>query len=284
MLFVPADSERKLAKGLGSDADAIIIDLEDSVAALRKGVAREAAAAFLNAHQTAAAPRFFVRINPLDSDLALTDLAAVVGAGLAGIVLPKADTASDVTRLAHFLDALEVRAGLTRGTLSIVSVATETAAAMLSMSSYVAKPPRLEALTWGEEDLSTAVGAISNREPDGSASPLYALANTLCLCAAAAAGVKAIDTLHVDFRDSKGLAASCNIARRRGFVGKIAIHPDQVPVINEAFSIPDAERAEAQAVVDAFAAQPGAGTISIDGVMYDLPHLKRARRALDLDR
>jgi len=282
MLFVPADSERKLAKATGSAADVLILDLEDAVAPAQKPAARAAAAEFIGQQAGRLASRLFVRINPLDSGLALDDLAAVVRPGLAGIMLPKTFSAADVLRLGHYLDALEARAGMPGGEVRIVPVATETAQAMLTMASFVPGIPRLAGITWGAEDLSAAIGAISNRESDGSLSPLYTLANSLCLCAAASAGVAAIDTLHADFRDVAGLAASCAIARRRGFRGKIAIHPDQVDIINAAFTPSEAELAAARKVVDAFAAQPDAGTLSIDGVMLDMPHLKQARRTLGL--
>jgi len=282
MLFVPADSPRKLAKALGSRADALILDLEDAVAPPQKPAARAAAAAFIAEHASRLTARLFVRINPLDSGLALDDLATVVVPGLAGIMLPKTCSAADVLRLGHYLDALEARAGMIAGSVCIVPVATETAQAMLTMQSYQPGIARLAAMTWGAEDLSAAIGAISNREEDGSLSPLYALANAMCLCAAAAAGVPAIDTLYADFRDTPGLEASCRQARRRGFRGAIAIHPDQVDVINAAFSPTEAEQASARRVVDAFAAQPAAGAVSIDGVMYDMPHLKQARRTLGL--
>lgn len=283
MLFVPADSERKLAKAQESAADVLILDLEDSVAAGRKAAARAAAAAYVAEHASRLASKLFVRINPLDSGLALDDLAAVVVPGLAGIVQPKTTSAHDVARLASHLDVLEARAGMPPGTVRIVPVATETAQAMLTMHTYTPSTPRLAALTWGAEDLSAAVGAVSNREEDGSYSPLYQLAASLCLCAAASAGVPPLDTVHTDFRDSKGLAASCRIGRRRGFRGKIAIHPDQVDVINEAFTPSAEELAAARRIVDAFAAQPAAGTLSIDGVMVDMPHLKQARRTLGLE-
>ena len=168
------------------------------------------------------------------------------------------------------------------GGVQIVPVATETAQAMLTMHTYKPGIPRLAAVTWGAEDLSAAIGAISNREEDGTLSPLYTLANSMCLCAAASAGVPALDTLYADFRDAAGLAVSCRQARRRGFRGRIAIHPDQVDVINEAFTPSEAELAKAQRVIDAFAAQPDAGVVSIDGVMYDIPHLKQARSTLGL--
>ncbi len=284
MLFVPADSERKLAKAIDSPADALILDLEDAVAAVHKAAARARAAAFVTEHASHLKTQLYVRINPLDSGLAMHDLAAVVVPGLAGIMLPKTDSADDVRRVAFCLDALEARAGIEPGTVRIVPVATETAPAMLTMASYTRDVPRLAGITWGAEDLSAAIGAISNRDADGQLAPLYTLANSLCLCAAAAAGVPAIDTLYADFRDPAGLAASCGVARRRGFRGRIAIHPDQVEIINAAFSPSEAELAHARRVVAAFAAQPDAGTVGLDGAMLDLPHLKQARRTLGLDR
>lgn len=282
MLFVPADSERKMAKGLQCPADALILDLEDAVAPDRKPVAREMAADFLARQASATASALFVRINPLDSGLALQDLAAVVRPGLAGIMQPKTTGAADVVKLGHYLDALEARAGMAPGSVAIVPVATETPQAMLNMQSFNAPLPRLAGITWGAEDLSAAIGAVSNREEDGAYSALYTWANSLCLCAAASTGVAAIDTLHADFKDSAGLAAACRASRRRGFSGRIAIHPDQVATINEAYSPTEAELAHARRVVDAFAAQPGVGTLSLDGVMYDMPHLKQARRTLGL--
>jgi citrate lyase subunit beta / citryl-CoA lyase len=280
MLFVPADSERKLARSVTSPADVLILDLEDSVAEARKPGARGSAAEFITAQAPKLAPRLFVRINPLASGLAMEDLAAVVVPGLAGIMLPKTHGAGDVVHLGHCLDALEARAGIEPNTVRVVPVATETAQAILNMQSFTGPVPRLAGVTWGAEDLSAAIGALSNRDEDGSYSPLYTLAGSLCLCAAAAANVPAIDTLHTDFRDSAGLAAACRASRRRGFRGRIAIHPDQVPIINEAYSPTPAELAHAQRIVDAFAAQPEAGTLSIDGVMVDKPHLTQALRTL----
>ena len=282
MLFVPADSERKLAKSLGSPADVLILDLEDAVAESRKAAARGMAAEFITAHAAQLSARLFVRINPLDSGLAMGDLATVVIPGLAGIMLPKTHSAADIVHLGYCLDALEARAGIAAGTVRIVPVATETAQAILNMQSFTGPVPRLAGVTWGAEDLSAAIGAVSNREEDGSHSPLYALANSLCLCAAAATGVPAIDTLHADFRDSAGLGAACRASRRRGFRGRIAIHPDQVSIINEAYSPTEAELVHARRIVDAFAAEPDAGTLSIDGVMIDKPHLTQALRTLDV--
>jgi len=281
MLFVPADSERKLQNAMRSQADALIIDLEDSVAPSRKAVARETAAQYIQSKASELASQLYVRINPLDGGLALGDLAAVVVPGLAGVMLPKTCSAADVMRLGNYLDALEVRAGIAAGTVRIVPVATETPQAMLTMGSYAAHSlARLAGVTWGAEDLSTAIGAISNREEDGQLSPLYELAGSMCLCVAAASGVPAIDTLYADFRDSAGLSAACAQSRRRGFKGRIAVHPDQVQTINKAFSPNAAELEHAQRVLDAFAAQPEAGTVSLDGVMLDMPHLKQAQQTL----
>jgi citrate lyase subunit beta/citryl-CoA lyase len=283
MLFVPADSERKLAKALASPADVLILDLEDAVAEARKPLARGMAAEFIAAQSSRIGARLYVRINPLDTAWAMADLAAAVAPGLAGIMIPKTRSAADIVRLSFGLDALEARAGMAPGSVRIVPVATETAEAMLNMHSFMATPlPRLEGVTWGAEDLSAAVGALSNRDEHGGYSPLYEWAGSLCLCAAAAAGVPAIDTLHADFRDEAGLLAACRTSRRRGFRGRIAIHPDQVDVINAAYSPSEAERAQAQRIVDAFAAQPDAGALSIDGVMVDRPHLVQARRTLGL--
>ena len=282
MLFVPADSERKMSKGLHSEADALILDLEDSVALPNKPLARQMAAAFIAEHASQAPAALFVRINPLDSGMALEDLAAVVQPGLAGIMLPKTLSADCVRRTGHYLDALEAKAGMTPGRVVIVPVATETAPAMLNMQSFHSPIARLAGITWGAEDLSAAVGAVSNRDTDGQYSPLYTWAGALCLLAAASTGVAAIDTLYADFRDNSGLLDACRSSRRRGYAGRIAIHPDQVRTINEAFSPTEQEMAHAQRVVDAFAANPGAGTLGIDGMMVDMPHLKQARRTLGL--
>ena len=281
MLFVPADSERKLAKSLDSTADVLILDLEDAVAESRKPIARTMAAEFIAAQASRIAPRLYVRINPLDTALAMADLAAAVAPGLAGILLPKTRSAACIARLSHGLDALEARAGMAAGSVRIVPVATETAEAMLNMQSFAQLAlPRLAGVTWGAEDLSAAIGALHNRDEGGAYSPLYDWAGSLCLCVAAAQGVPAIDTVHTDFRDAAGLAAACRASRRRGFRGRIAIHPDQVAVINSAYSPTEAELAHAQRIVDAFAAQPDAGALSIDGQMIDKPHLTQALRTL----
>lgn len=279
LLFVPGDSEKKFAKASNIGADALILDLEDAVAPSRKAEARGVVTALLDV-DTPRDWRFFVRINALDTGLTLGDLAAVVRPGLDGIVLPKANGAHDLERIAHYLDALEERAGMTVGTVKIVVVSTETPTAMFNLGSYAPAHPRLAGLTWGAEDLGAAIGITSNKEEDGSWTLPYRVARAQCLFAAAAAEVAPIDTLYADFRNPEGLAADCRIARRDGFTGRIAIHPDQVETINRCFSPSDADIAFAERLIAAFAAQPDAGTIGIDGKMYDIPHLKAARRTL----
>jgi len=279
-LFVPADSDKKLDKARDSTADVLIVDLEDSVAEQRKSIGRELAAGFLRQPGPERRSRIFVRVNPLSTPHCMQDLAAVVGEGLDGVVLPKANGVQDVERLGHCLDALEARAGLAHGTVKILVVATETAAAMLNIASYQLLSPRLVGLTWGAEDLSAALGAATNREDDGSLSHAYLMARSMCLIGAAAASVAPIDTLYADFRDEQGLARDCAASRRRGFVGRIAIHPAQVDIINRCYSPSEEDLAVAREVVDAFAAQPDAGTVGIRGKMYDRPHLVQALRTL----
>ena len=280
-LFVPGDSERKLAKGVASGADALIVDLEDSVAAANLPAARKLVAAFLAAD---ARPRIWVRVNALASGLALADLAAVLPAGPDGIVLPKAESVADVLVLGNYLSALEVAAGRTEGGTKIMVVATETPAALFTLGSYATAGARLASLTWGAEDLAASLGAAGNRVEGGGYEFTFQLARSLCLAGAAAAGVAPIDTVFVDFRDQAGLMREAQAARRAGFVGKLAIHPDQVAPINEAFTLDAAEVAHAERVVAAFAANPGAGVVGIDGRMIDMPHLKQARRILAVRR
>lgn len=280
LLFVPADSERKFARARTAGADALILDLEDSVAAANKETARDGLAGWIDMSGLARDWSLWVRVNPFDSGLTEEDLAAVVRPGLDGIVLPKASGGADVTRLSKLLDTLEKKAGMGSAAVKIITVATETPAAMFNLGTYAPAEPRLIGLTWGAEDLAAAIGASTNRGADGDWTQPYQLARSLCLLAAANAGVVAIDTIHADFRDRAGLEISSTQSRRDGFVGRLAIHPDQILPINHAFAPSDAEIAQASRIVAAFAADPGLGAIAIDGKMYDLPHLKLARRLL----
>lgn len=281
LLFVPADSDKKLAKSLASGADALLIDLEDSVAPENKPQARRLAAAFLAQHISAPErPALFVRINALATDFADADLDAVIAAKPDGILLPKAEGAASVMHLDAKLTAREALHGLPDGFTKIIAIATETAASLFVAGTYRESSPRLAGLTWGAEDLSVELGGEANRDATGRFLDPYRLARALCLASAAAAQVSAIDTVYVDFRKADGLKRECEEARRDGFTGKMAIHPSQVPIINEVFT-PSAEMiAKAQAIVAAFEAAPGVGTIGIDGVMYDRPHLRRAQQLL----
>lgn len=278
-LFVPGDSEKKLAKAASTAADALIVDLEDSVAPEARPRAREITKTFLAARHR---PELWVRINALEARDAELDLAAVVPARPAGIVLPKARGADEVAELAGRLQALEERGGLPVGGIRILPIATETPEAVLALPGYTSRTPRLAGLTWGAEDLSAALGASSTRDAGGAWLPPYELARSLCLLAAAAAQVPSIDTVFTDYRDARGLADYVARARRDGFSGMLAIHPAQVPVINEGFAPSAAEIARARRIVRLFEEHPGAGALGMDGEMLDRPHLLRARRVLEL--
>jgi citrate lyase subunit beta/citryl-CoA lyase len=280
LLFVPGDSEKKLAKGLGSVADVLILDLEDSVVAARKAAARSITCDFIAAARPTVGPKLFVRVNPLASGMILDDLAAVVGARPDGIVLPKAAGGDDIRRLDHYLAALEARDAVAIGSIAILPIASETAAAMFTFGSYAGCSARLAGVTWGCEDLAADVGAAENRSADGTYLEPFRLARSLCLFAAAAAGVAAIDTVFTDFRDEAGLAREAREAERTGFSAKMAIHPAQVAIINETFTPDAAAVAWARKVVAAFAADPQAGVIGIDGKMLDRPHLRAAEGVL----
>jgi citrate lyase subunit beta/citryl-CoA lyase len=279
LLFVPGDSQRKFARASDCGADALILDFEDSVVGSEKAAARALVAGLID-HQPKRAWSFIVRINALDTGLALDDLAAVVKPGLDALLIPKVNGAADLERVGLYLDALEAKAGMAQGSVKLASVATETAKAMFAFRSYAPAHPRLFALTWGAEDLSAALGATDNKEPDGSWTFPYQLARAECLFAASAAEVAAIDTLYGDFRDSEGLERDCRRSRRDGFVGRLAIHPDQVAVINRAYAPSEAEIAHARKIVAAFEANPGAGALGVEGKMVDLPHLRAARNIL----
>lgn len=282
LLFIPGDSEKKLAKGDASGADALILDLEDSVAPENKPIARERIAAHLRERPKAGrGTKLFVRINPLDSGLALADLAAIVAADPDGIVMPKPDGPTDVLALSHYLDALEAQAGIEAGSIGVLPIASETAAAAFRLGDYgSAGLARLIGITWGAEDLATVLGASTNRDASGEWALTYKLVRSLTLLGARAARVQPIDTLFVDFRDDQGLRASCRAARAEGFTGRLAIHPAQVAAINESFMPSEAEIEHARRVIAAFDAAPGAGTVGLDGKMVDIPHLKQARALL----
>ena len=279
LLFVPGDSERKFARARECGADALILDLEDAVAPSQKAAARALVAKLID-DEPERDWSFIVRVNALDTGLMLDDLAAVVKRGLDALLIPKTNGAADLERVGCYLDALEARAGMPRGSVKLASVATETARAMFALGTYAPAHPRLVALTWGAEDLAAALGATDNKEPDGSWTFPYQLARAQCLFAASAAEVAAIDTLYANFRDSEGLGQDCLRSRRDGFTGRLAIHPDQVAAINRGYAPSQAEIEHARKIVAAFDANPGAGTLGVDGKMVDIPHLKAARKTL----
>jgi citrate lyase subunit beta/citryl-CoA lyase len=281
LLFVPADDARKREKAMTVDADAVILDLEDAIARERKAQARVEAAGFLaQAVALPARPKLFVRINALDSGHADADIEAVVRAKPDGIVLPKADGGASAIHADAKLAVAEARAGIAEGHVKILAQAIETAAGLFLMGTFRNASPRLVALSWGPEDLAAQLGASANRESDGALTAPYRLARSLCLFGAAAADVAAVETVYVDYRDSDGLRRDTETARRDGFTARLAIHPAQVPIINAVFT-PSAEAiAQAQRVVEAFAAAEGAGTVGLDGKMLDRPHLLRAQALL----
>jgi len=281
LLFVPGEDERKLAKALSSEADALIVDLEGSLAPAAKPAARASAAAFLReARRRSPRPRLIVRVNPLGGDGIDADLAAVMPAAPDAIMLPKCLGGAGVQQLGVRLAVHEAEQGLADGATRIVAVATDSARALYGFASYIGCSRRLEGLAWGAESLSADLGAATDRLADGAYAAPYALARALTLVGAAAAGVGAIDAAFADFRDVEGLAAEARAARRDGFVAKLAIHPGQVAIINAVFT-PSAEAiARAKAVIAAFAAAPGAANVSLDGERLNLAHWTRAKNTL----
>lgn len=277
-LFAPGDSERKMVKAAASDADLVLFDLEDAVAPENKPLARRMVHDFLAAN-AAGQDRLWVRINPLDGPHTLDDLVAIMPARPGGIMLPKVYGRQDVELLDNYLTALEAAQGIERGSTPVIVLVTETAEAMFHTGSYKGAP-RVIGLSWGAEDLADSIGAASNRNSEGGYSFTYELARTMTLLGAAAAGVAAIETIHGDFRDGEGLRLRAEQVRRDGFAGMLAIHPDQIAVINAAFTPSEEEIARAQEIVAVFAANPGAGTIGHEGAMLDRPHLARAERLL----
>jgi citrate lyase subunit beta / citryl-CoA lyase len=280
-LFTPADSAKKLDKAMGSGADAVIVDLEDSIALDGKASARKSAAAFLKeAVPVKARPFLLVRVNGLQTGLTDADLDVIVPGKPDAIMLPKAEGGASVIHADAKLAVREARADLPDGHIKIMPIATETAAALFLAGTFTGASARLLALTWGAEDLSAELGARANRDAHGDWLDPYRLARALCLAGAAAAQVPPIDTVYVDFRNNDGFRRECEEASRDGFLGKMAIHPAQVPIINAVFT-PSAEAlAHARAVIEAFAAKPGAGVVGIGGLMYDRPHLVRAEQLL----
>ncbi len=278
-LFAPGDSDNKMEKAAAGAADVVIFDLEDAVAEESKPRAREMIANLLNNQPDQDRDRLWVRVNPLDGPHTLADLAAVMPARPGGIMLPKSRGREDVERLDHYLSALEVAAGIEPGATRVLVLVTETAEGMLNTGVYK-DAPRVVALSWGAEDLADDLGASENRNPDGSYGFTYELARSFCLLGAATAGVAAIETIQGDFKDLEGLRQRAEKVRRDGYSGMLAIHPAQVEVINEAFTPGEEELAEAQEIVDLFAANPGAGTIGYKGGMLDRPHLARAKALL----
>ena len=269
-LFVPADSEKKIAKAIESEADAVIFDLEDSVAPQQKAAAR---ALLKGLGQRSGGPQWWVRVNPLTSEYHKDDLEVIAKADVHGIVLPKAEGGADVTQLAH-----------RTGNIPIHAIVTETPASLFGMLSYRDPKSSLVAMSWGAEDLSAALGASSKYDSDGSLSFTFKLARSLCLAAAVAAGVQPVDGVFADFKDEDGLLAEARAAAREGFTGKLAIHPNQVGAINAAFTPSADEVAHARAIVEAFDTEPDAGVLSVGGRMVDRPHLVQARRVLERSR
>lgn len=279
MLFVPGDRPERFAKAVASGADAVIFDLEDAVVPERRPAARREIAGFLaGAGRTVP---LWVRVNPVESQDALADLAAVMDGRPDGILLPKAREGADVWRASHWIEALEARSGLTPGAVGLIPLITECAGAVLNAASFARLPARVRGLTWGAEDLAADLGALANRTAEGEFEFTYAYARTMCLLAAAAAGVAAIDTVDTEIRNAEAVERRARDSRRQGFVGKLAIHPSQVAPIHAAFTPSAAEIEWAGRVLAAFRASPGSGALSLDGRMLDKPHVVQAERILE---
>ena len=281
LLFIPGDDEKKLAKGVGCGADALILDLEDAVSAARKAAARAITAQYVAATRALKTrPLIYVRVNALDTPYWEDDLAGIMGSRPDGVLLPKARSGGDVHTLSIALNHAEERAGVDRGATRIIAITTEVPVSLLQMHTYVGSSSRLEGLSWGAEDLSGVLGAKANREADGTWTSPYRLARNLCLFTAAAANAQPIDTVFVDLRDTALLRVEAQLAARDGFTGKMAIHPAQVPIINELFTPTPEEIGLAQEVVQLFAQNPGAGVLAHRGQMVDRAHVVRAERIL----
>jgi citrate lyase subunit beta/citryl-CoA lyase len=278
LLFVPGDRPERFAKAATSGADAVILDLEDAVAAERRPAARSEVARHLGT--AARAVPHWVRINPVENSDALADLAAVIAARPDGIVLPKPRSADDLWRVDHWLEALEAANGIDGGSIALLPIVTEKARAVLSLGRWDRVPSRVVGLTWGAEDLAADIGAAANRSADGGFEPPFLLARSLCLLAAGAAGVPAYDTIDIEFRDAAAVERRSREARRLGFAGQLAIHPAQIAPIHRAYTPSDDEARWAERVIEAFKASPGHGAVQLEGRMLDLPHMRQAQRIL----
>jgi citrate lyase subunit beta/citryl-CoA lyase len=278
MLFVPGDRPERFAKAAASGADAVILDLEDAVVPARRPYARGEITQWLASAERPVPA--WGRINAVETDDALPDLAAVIEGRPDGIVLPKARDGADVHRVDHWLEMLEARLGQRRGGIGLLPLITESAGALLKAASFTALPSRVAGLTWGAEDLAADVGALGNKSPDGEFELTYAMARSFCLLAAASAGVPAFDTVDTEIRDLAAVERRARGSRRQGFVGKLAIHPAQVAPIHAAFTPGDDELRWAERVLAAFAAAPGAGAVAFEGGMLDKPHARQAERIL----
>ena len=279
LLFVPADSDKKLAKGAESGADALILDMEDSVALSRKDEARKGARCYLH-RADRKGPKLIIRINALDSGLWEEDLLAVIPARPDMIMIPKTISGACVARIATRIDAIEAEFDIERGSTRLCCVATETAASLFNLGSYAGSSPRLANLSWGAEDLAAALGARHNKDEAGNYTEPYKLARTLTLLGAVAAGVDPLDTIYGDYRDEAGLEKQARDAARDGFTGKMAIHPAQVAIINRVFTPSEEELTHARAVVAAFAEAGDVGVVGLNGTMLDRPHLRQAERLI----
>ncbi len=278
--FVPGGSERMFGKALGLPADALILDLEDSVTLENKQSARDAVCHWLREADFGGRQRL-ARINPLASPWGAGDIAAVVGCGPDGIVVPKAESLADVETADSLIAKAEARAGLAAGSVKLLLIGAETPASVFHLPEMAAHP-RVDGMTWGCEDLSAELGAGAIRDRNGDYLEVFALARSMALLAAAAAGKQPIDTIYPDFRDLDGLREDCRRGAAMGFTGKLTIHPDQIEIVNKAFTPSEAEIAEARELLALAEEQQREGRIAFGfkGRMADAPQLKRARRIL----
>lgn len=281
LLFAPGDSEKKMMKAVAGNADVVILDLEDSVSDSQKAFARELVTEFLKSRSPDWHPQLYVRVNPLDTEYCLADISRVVTAAPSGILLPKTDSGKDIQKLSNYLDILETSNGLAKKSIKIIAVATETAASVFNMDSYQDCSQRLCGITWGAEDLGAAVRASTSLTPAKEWTAPYQMVRSLCLFGAYAANIEALDTVMADFRDTNQLSVVCDQARKDGFTGKLAIHPCQVEVINQAFTPTNEEIEHARAVLALFDENPNAGTLQLDGKMIDKPHIEQAKKILE---